>query len=126
MVMNTLKKLPMVDDATDFQVEEDHGATATGLTVVDDFPGDTSTTGQVAVGGAVIGDVQFNGDRDWFRVQLVADHTYAIDERGAASGGGTLSDPYVRLHDADRPRRRSGHRARLPPRVPGCPERHLL
>src|SRR5262249_11844057 len=71
------------------------------VTIVDDNFGDTGTGAQLAVGGSATGGLQFKGDHDWFKVQLVAGHTYAIDERGEASGGGTLHDPYVRLHDAN-------------------------
>src|SRR5262249_24774 len=69
-------------------------------TIHDDNYADTGTSAQVAVGGAATGGLQFKGDHDWFKVQLVAGHTYAIDERGSPTSGGTLSDAFVRLHDA--------------------------
>src|SRR5262249_29059203 len=71
-----------------------------GVTITDDNYGDTSTTAQITVGGSASGGLQFKGDHDWFAVQLTAGHSYAIDELGSASGGGTLSNAFVRLHDA--------------------------
>jgi hypothetical protein len=65
----------------------------------DDFAGDTSTTGQVSVGGSATGNLEAGGDRDWFRVQLTAGVAYTIDLQGAATGTGTLNDPFLRLYD---------------------------
>ena len=68
----------------------------------DDYTQDTSTTGSVAVGGTVTGEIETSGDRDWFAVELVAGRTYVIDLRGRPTGDGTLTDPYLRgVHDAD-------------------------
>ena len=68
----------------------------------EDLSADTLTTGSVAVGSTVTGDIGSSGDRDWFAVDLVAGHTYVIDLRGRPTGDGTLRDPYLRgIHDAD-------------------------
>ena len=75
----------------------------------DDYAADTSTTGTVAVGGSVTGNIEvadpndwYAGDRDWFRVTLEAGNTYLIDLKGAATGHGTLADPYLRgIFDAE-------------------------
>jgi Ca2+-binding RTX toxin-like protein len=56
--------------------------------------------GQIAVGGSASGALQIAGDRDWFAVQLQAGGTYAISLVGKAGGGGTLADPFLRLHDS--------------------------
>ena len=70
--------------------------------VADDFRHDTATTGTVAVGESVAGDIQFAGDHDWFAVELEAGKTYRIDLEGSPTGEGTLSDPYLRgIHDAN-------------------------
>ena len=61
-----------------------------------DLPGGTSTTGAVAVGGSVTGEIEFEGDRDWFAVTLEAGRTYRIDLKGSESGAGTLRDPDLR------------------------------
>jgi hypothetical protein len=71
------------------------------MTEVVDQSDDTSTTGRIAVGQTVQGEVQVEYDRDWFRVRLVDGHSYAIDLKGADSDSGTLSDPYLYLRDKD-------------------------
>ena len=67
----------------------------------DDFSGDIATNGTVAVGGTAEGNIDSNGDRDWFEVELVAGRTYTIDLRGSPTDDGTLSDPRLYgIHDA--------------------------
>ena len=56
----------------------------------DDYAADTTTTGTVAVGGSATGDIELDGDGDWFEVTLEAGNTYRID-----LVGGTLFDPYL-------------------------------
>ena len=69
----------------------------------DDHAADTTTTGRVAVGGLVTGEIERAGDRDWFAVDLVAGKTYQFMLRGDFfSQDGTLHDPYLRgIHDAE-------------------------
>ena len=62
---------------------------------VTDIAADTTTTGRVAVGGSVPGNIETAGDRDWFAATLEAGKTYQIDLRGRWTGMGTLSDPYL-------------------------------
>ena len=61
----------------------------------DDFAGDASTIGAVAVDGSVQGAVEFEGDRDWFAVSVEAVGVYSLRLRGSDSGGGTLLDPVL-------------------------------
>ena len=61
----------------------------------DDFAGDVSTVGTVAVGGSIQGEAQFEGDRDWFAVELEAGETYMAWLRGRDSRSGTSWDPHV-------------------------------
>ena len=56
--------------------------------------------GQVSANSSSSGTLEVGGDRDWFAVQLAAGVTYVIDLQGQHAGGGTLEDPYVRLHDS--------------------------
>ena len=51
-------------------------------TTPDDFPADTTTTGQVDVGGSATGNVESVGDADWFLVELEAGTRYQIDLEG--------------------------------------------
>ena len=73
--------------------------TATELGV-DDYAGDTSTTGALIVGGSTTGSIQFAYEQDWFRIELTAGRIYSFDLKGLDSGGGTLGDPHLRLLDA--------------------------
>ena len=67
-----------------------------------DLPDDTTTTGEVDVGGSVTGNIDFSGDRDWFAVELDAGQTYRFDLEGEDTGRGSLRDPYLRgIYDAD-------------------------
>ena len=45
----------------------------------DDYPADTTTTGQVTVGGTVKGQTEHPGDVDWFAVELEAAVIYRIE-----------------------------------------------
>ena len=47
-----------------------------------DLPSSTETTGTVAVGGETRGRSDWNGDTDWFAVELEAGTTYQIDTKG--------------------------------------------
>ena len=59
----------------------------------DDYLGAEETTGTVAVGGSVTGNLEVDNDVDWFRVQLEEGKSYRIRMRGSESGGGTLAGP---------------------------------
>ena len=60
-----------------------------------DLPADTTTTGEVDVGGSVTGNIETFADGDWFAVVLEAGKTYQIDLEGEYGGGGTLEDPFL-------------------------------
>jgi len=66
----------------------------------DDYSSNSSTTGAVAVGGSTTGRLETSTDTDWFAVTLTGNRVYRIDLRGTASGGGTLSDPYLRVRSS--------------------------
>ena len=63
--------------------------------VTDDYPADTTTTGEVMVGGSATGEVEQAGDVDWFKVVLEAGKAYLVNLMGAQTGDGTLRDPYL-------------------------------
>ena len=68
----------------------------------EDFSDDISTTGRVAVGGQVTGEIDDTGDGDYFAVYLTADVTYVFDMEGLDTGRGTLPDPLIpTIFDAD-------------------------
>lgn len=66
----------------------------------DDYTSFIDTSGVLFVGGNVSGNIESPGDGDWFRVNLVSGATYRFDLQGAATGQGTLSDPYLGLVDS--------------------------
>ena len=61
----------------------------------EDLPADTTTTGEVDVGGSVTGIVDGVNDEDWFKVVLEVGKTYQIDLKGGGGGGSPLGDPYL-------------------------------
>ena len=64
----------------------------------DDLPSDTGTTGAVAVGGTAQGEIEAEGDHDWFGVTLEAGKTYRFDVMGKQlfqAFNGTLQNPYL-------------------------------
>ena len=82
-----------------------NGDNATGTyrlsaSAVDDYAGNTSTTGVLAVGGSVTGAIETTGDRDWFCTALTAGSQYVFDLEGSPTGRGTLSDTYLYLYNA--------------------------
>ena len=62
----------------------------------DDCTVDTATTCSVMVGGSATGDLEVEGDRDWFEVEFVSGNEYRIDLTGVDNAGGTLDDPHLR------------------------------
>jgi hypothetical protein len=75
---------------------------ANGVSEADtDFPEDDTTSGRVEVGASATGNIDRALDQDWFRVVLEAGKTYQIDLEGAATGRGTLADPWLDLWDGE-------------------------
>ena len=69
---------------------------------MDDFSASRETPGTVEVGGTATGEIEYEGARDWFAVELTAGETCKVELLGARSIAGTLLDPYIRgIHDAN-------------------------
>ncbi|MBT8420089.1 MAG: PPC domain-containing protein, partial [Gammaproteobacteria bacterium] len=68
--------------------------TATDITPTDDFSANTGTQGRLSLGGNATGNIESNGDRDWFRIHLDAGQRVRFDLEGSPTGRGTLSDTY--------------------------------
>ena len=67
----------------------------------DDFTSTINTTGELALGDVVTGNIELENDTDWFRVNLDAYTDYQINLEGLPTDAGTLSDPYFRgIYDA--------------------------
>ena len=58
-------------------------------------PPDENTLRTVAVGGIAKGAIEQHFACEWVAVELAAGTTYRIDLAGAATGSGTLADPYL-------------------------------
>jgi hypothetical protein len=69
--------------------------------IADDVPGDAGTGAMLPIGGRVAGEIELADDRDWYRIEVQAGHTYLLDLQGSASGAGTSIDPFLRLLDSD-------------------------
>ncbi len=66
-----------------------------------DAAASVATIYSIQVGDTFGGTLGFAGDRDWVEITFVAGETYEIDLSGLGGGGGTLSDPYLRLYDSN-------------------------
>ncbi|UWR12389.1 DUF4214 domain-containing protein [Sulfitobacter mediterraneus] len=63
----------------------------------DDFDASIETTGSVAIGDAITGEIETIGDQDWFAVSMLAGQTYEIRIDGIYSDDlNTLFDPFLR------------------------------
>ena len=60
-----------------------------------DVPGNNSTTASIGVGGSIVGSLETVGDRDWYRINLVAGQSISVSLAAI-----TLADPYLRIRDA--------------------------
>lgn len=65
----------------------------------DDIGNDASTNGRVSVGRTVTGNIEFEGDVDWYRFSARTGNRYVVSLAGAGEGG--LGDPVLRVVDAD-------------------------
>lgn len=66
-----------------------------------DAAADTGTAYTMSVGDTFSGGLSSAGDRDWVAIELEEGQTYDIAVTGSPSGDGTLSDPYLRVYDAN-------------------------
>ena len=96
------------EDGTYYLVVGNFHSSSTGTYTVrvteieDDLPQTVDTTGTVEVGGTATGEIQYETDRDWFAVELLAGETYKVELLGGRGKGGTLQDPYIRgIYDSD-------------------------
>jgi Ca2+-binding RTX toxin-like protein len=73
------------------------------LVTTDAAPGDVTTTQTVTVNGArVVGTIDTIGDQDFYKVELVAGHTYDIAQYLMVGGpsGIPLADSFVEIYDS--------------------------
>ena len=72
---------------------DDHGQDAASATTLND---DVS---------GIAGNIELQGDHDWFKVTLDDSKHYVIKLEGASSGNGTLTDPFMALYGGASPSR---------------------
>ncbi|MBM3488477.1 MAG: hypothetical protein FJX67_17915, partial [Alphaproteobacteria bacterium] len=65
--------------------------------MTDDYAGDATTTGVLAVGATRTGIIERPLDDDWFKVFLTGGRKYQFDLSGADSNGGTLPNPRLMM-----------------------------
>jgi len=89
---------------TYFLSAEEFGHNATGtytITIERDVLDNATTAASVAVNGSLSTSIDWNGDRDWVAVSLIAGTTYQFDLVGAESDGAlagfTVLDPWLGL-----------------------------
>ncbi|NNE52602.1 MAG: DUF4214 domain-containing protein [Sulfitobacter sp.] len=67
-----------------------YSVSVTDLGPFDDFSSDVTTTGMVLPDGFALGEFEFQGDTDWFEIELVSGVRYLFELYG--SGTGTWAD----------------------------------
>ncbi len=65
----------------------------------DDVGNDASTNGRVSAGRAVTGNIEYEGDFDWYRFSARTGNRYIVSLAGAGEGG--LGDPVLRVVDSE-------------------------
>ena len=63
--------------------------------IADDYAAGTGTAAAVTVGASATGELEYDGDHDWFAVTLVSGTAYRIKLEGSPTDQGTLDDPYL-------------------------------
>ena len=71
------------------------GTYSVSVTASDDYANSTATTGSVGVNSSSTGRIDFAGDYDWFKVNLVAGTTYQLRENRIS-----LGDSYLYFRDS--------------------------
>ena len=80
--------------------EGTYEVSVTDVSDTDDFGEGTATQGTVRSGQSVWGEIEFEGDQDWFSIELEVGQSYRIDVKGHWTGNGTLRDPsLLGVHD---------------------------
>ena len=70
--------------------------------IADSHSADTGTSGTIELGTPATGEIDYEGDSDWFKVTLEEGRPYQVDVQGADTDDGTLPDPHLQgIHDAD-------------------------
>ena len=66
--------------------------------MADTIPGNTTSTQSLPIGTSASSAIDFVGDTDWWRVDLVYGYRYQVWIEGYTQGKGTLYDPYLGVY----------------------------
>ena len=61
----------------------------------DDYSANSCTKGALDVEGKIGGEVEEEGDHDWFAITLSEGKVYQFDLMGSSTGRGTMKDPHI-------------------------------
>jgi hypothetical protein len=67
----------------------------------DDAGNDSSTRSRMAAGRSVTGNIEYEGDVDWYRLNVRTGQRYRVTLDGAADSESALADPLLRVVDAE-------------------------
>ena len=73
-----------------------------GLVWADDFVAGPETEGRLDETAPAAGEIETEGDVDWFAIDMAIGDSVAIDMEGAPTGQGSLPDAFLRVFDAQR------------------------
>jgi len=80
---------------------EDSGLDFATISEGSDAPASTATSYSMSAGDTFTGNISSTTDQDWIAITLTEGHEYEIYMSGSFSGGGTLTDPLLRLYDSN-------------------------
>ncbi len=69
------------------------------ISTKDVYPASNATTGSILPGAVLKSTIDFSGDVDFIKVELVAGEKYTFEVTGVNGQGGTLTTPYLRLRN---------------------------
>jgi hypothetical protein len=76
-------------------------AATSGPIPTDDVGNDASTRARITAGREVTGNIEFEGDTDWYRLSARTGQRYQITLNGASGADEALTDPLLRVLDRE-------------------------
>ena len=69
--------------------------------MADSIPGNSSSLTTLKVGASATSAIDFWGDTDWWKVDLIYGFSYQVWMEGYYEGVGTLLDPYLAIYNGN-------------------------
>ncbi len=79
----------------------DSPATSARIVETVDAAGSAGTVYSMSSGDTFAGHLSTGNDRDWVAIELQAGEVHTFSLSGTSTGGGSLSDPYLRLYNSN-------------------------